>query len=124
MAYWVTGVLWSSPLVGRCSGTCSFRGSSEMTMPAAWVLECRVVPSSPLAVSTRVLMLSSAPYTSRSSSLSSSALSSVMWSLGGTSRAILSTSAYGIAKARPTSRIDARAPRVPKVMIWATCSRP
>ena len=56
--------------------------------------------------------------------LSSSALSSVMSSAGGISLATLSTSAYGMSSTRPTSRTTAFAFIVPKVMIWATFSRP
>ena len=56
--------------------------------------------------------------------LSSSALSSVMSSAGGISLATLSTSANGMSSTRPTSRTTAFAFIVPKVMIWATFSRP
>ena len=35
----------SSPFVGFCKGTYSFNGFSEITTPAAWVLEWRMVPS-------------------------------------------------------------------------------
>ena len=68
------------------------RGSFDMTTPAAWVLECLVVPSTALAESTSFLTPSSASYISRSSSLSSMAVSSFMLSRLGTSRATLSTS--------------------------------
>ena len=42
----------------------------------------------------------------------------------GTSRATRSTSGSGMSRARPMSRMAARAPSVPKVMIWATRSWP
>ena len=42
----------------------------------------------------------------------------------GISFAIRSTSAKGMSSVRPTSRITPLAAMVPKVMIWATFSRP
>ena len=42
--------------------------------------------------------------------------------MAGIMRAMPSTSGSGISIARPTSRMAARAPSVPKVMIWATFS--
>ena len=54
----------------------------------------------------------------------SSAFSIVILSSGGTSLAILSTSASGMPSTRPTSRMTPLACSVPKVMIWATRSSP
>ncbi len=61
---------------------------------------------------------------SLSAGFCSSAFSSVMSSAAGTALATLSASAYGISMTRATSRTTARAFMVPKVMIWATFSRP
>ena len=54
----------------------------------------------------------------------SSALLIVIFKSNGTSFATLSTSAYGISRARPTSRIASFAFIVPNVIICATCPSP
>ena len=100
-------------------------GSSEMTTAEAWTEACRVQPSSALATSQSARTSPCVWTASASCGLLPSASSSVMFSgKFGTSLAIRSTSVYGMLSTRPTSRIAAFAPIVPKVMMWATRSRP
>ena len=94
-----------------------------MTTPAACTDAWRVIPSSRRATASSSLTFGSL-CSILSAGLSSSALSSVMSSVGGICLATLSTSANGISSTRPTSRTTAFAFIVPNVMICATFSRP
>ncbi len=123
MATMSKAVTISSFLV-LCSGTSSVSGLGEITTPAAWTPELRTMPSSLFAVSINSRIWPSFSMASRSCGESSMAWSSVMLSCVGTILAMRSTSAYGMSMARPTSLIAALAAMVPKVMIWATLSRP
>src|SRR6266568_2637397 len=95
-----------------------------MTTPAACTEAWRVIPSRRCAMASSSLTRSSFCCISFSAGLSSSAFARVISSAGGTALATRSASAYGMSMTRATSRTTARAFIVPKVMIWATFSRP
>ena len=118
---WVT-TSWSGPFCW--SGTTSISGSAPMTTPAAWIESWRMRPSSGFARSMISFAAGSVSYAFLRSEPGLRQSASVWPGPSGISFAILSTTPYGISSTRPASRTAARAAIVPKVMIWATRSRP
>ena len=116
IANWVV----SSSFAETATGINSWRGSGEITTPAAWTDECRAQPSSRRAISISSLTWGFEAISFLSSGTCSRARE--MLTLrprtgGGMSFEILSTSAKGISSARPTSLMAAFEASVPKVMI-------
>ena len=111
ISYWV---MTASELTAM--GTYEETVLSVMTTPAAWIEILRGMPSSARAVSISFSIFGEFSYMSLRS-FDSIAPASVMPGPRGIRRATASTSPYGIPRARPTSRIAARAASVPKVII-------
>ena len=88
-----------------------------MTTAAAWVPTLRASPSIRPARSTSSRTSGSASQAAISCDPGDVAFSNVMPSWSGTIATIASTRGIGIPKARPTSRIAARAASVPNVPI-------
>ena len=124
IAYWVITAPLSSFREVNSRGTTSSKGSLDITTPAACKLLCLVTPSSSFAVSINFLITSSESYTSFNESLSSKDVFRSILSFSGIIFATLSTFSKEIPKALPASLTDWRAPKVPNVIIWATCSLP
>ena len=111
------------PCALAAAGHVLVSGSLEITTPAAWVLAWREMPSTFRAESIRLRMMG-LHGKSLQFGILFHARPRVILGRKGHQPGHTVDIAVSHPSARPTSRIAARAPSVPKVIIWATWSCP